>query len=192
MDFQQKNFKYVQKPFKKFVDEIRSGSKQYLRSLASSNASKEPANFWTDFPTLKADFVIPSDLQTVQKNMHSSVLRISGPVIMWLHYDVMANILCQIRGTKRLLLYPPSDVSLFSIPPGMSSSSINCFDATSSDRSILARAQAYEVLLKPGDTLFIPSLWLHTATPVDAVSISINIFFRSLDSGYAPGKSLLI
>lgn len=109
---------------------------------------------------------------------------------MWLHYDVMANVLFQIRGIKRLILYPPSDVSLFSIPAGASSSSVNCFDANTSQYPSLASAHPLEVLLRPGEVLFIPPLWLHTASPVDNVSISVNVFFRDLDSGYSPGRDV--
>ena len=188
MDFQSKNFRYVQKPFQSFIDEIRSGARQYLRSISSDDASRKPANVSADFSELDHDFTLPEELDTVKSNLHSSVLRISGAVAMWLHYDVMANILCQIRGTKRLLLYPPSDVSLFCIPPGTSSSSINCFDPNPSEKEVLSRAHPHEVILDPGDILFIPALWLHTAIPIDETSVSINLFFRSLESGYAPGK----
>ncbi len=106
------------------------------------------------------------------------------------HYDVMANVLCQIHGTKRLILYPPSDVSLFSIPPGASSSSINCFDSGPDRHSSLTLAHPQEALLQPGDVLFIPPLWLHTASPVENVSISVNVFFRNIDAGYAPGRDI--
>ncbi len=40
------------------------------------------------------------------------------------------------------------------------------------------------------DILFIPPLWLHTASPIDNISISVNVFFRDLDSGYAPGRDV--
>lgn len=190
MDFQQKNFNYVKKPFKTFIDEISEGSRQYLRSLASTDPSTRPANIWTDFPELGADFGLPSEYDLVKTNMHSSVLRISGPVTMWLHYDVMANVLCQIQGSKRLILYPPSDVALFSIPPGTSSSSIDCFESEAHKRLPLSSAHPQEALLEPGDILFIPPFWLHTASPIDAVSISVNVFFRNLDFGYSLGRDL--
>jgi len=109
---------------------------------------------------------------------------------MWLHYDVMANVLCQIGGSKRLLLYPPSDISLFSILPGSSSSSINCFDPDPLDIPSLALGHPQEALLNPGDVLFIPAFWLHTASPIDNLSISINVFFRNLEAGYAPGRDV--
>lgn len=190
MDFQQKNFKYVKKPFALFIDEVSKGSRQYLRSVASERPSENPANFWSDFPELGPDFELPAVFDVARKSMHSSVFRISGPVTMWLHYDVMANVLCQICSSKRLLLFPPADVSLFSIPPGTSSSSMNCFDPGPSDNASLALAHPQEALLEPGDVLFIPPLWLHTASPVESLSVSINVFFRSLDSGYAPGRDI--
>lgn len=100
----------------------------------------------------------------------------------------MANVLCQVKGTKRLLLYPPKDISLFSIPPGGSSSSVNCFEPTK--QSPLASAHGQEALLRPGDVLYIPPLWLHTASPLDNISISVNVFFRNLEAGYAPGRDV--
>lgn len=154
MDFREKNFSYVKMPFKDFVDNISGGSRQYLRSLASNDPSEKPANFYADFPELGPDFELPSEYDMVKKNTHSSVLRISGPVNMWLHYDVMANVLCQIQGKKRLILYPPSDVSLFSIPPGTSSSSINCFDNGIERESSLASAHPQEAFLEPGVGIF--------------------------------------
>lgn len=190
MDFREKNFSYVQKPFETFLDEVSKGSRQYLRSIASIDPSGKPADFWIDFPELGPDFELPSEYDTVKRNMHSSVLRVSGKVAIWLHYDVLANVLCQIKGSKRLILYPPSDVSLFSIPPGTSSSSINCFDAGTTKDPALALAHPQEVFLEPGDILFVPPLWLHTASPTGNVSISVNVFFRNLDRGYAPGRDL--
>ena len=187
MDFQQKNFRYIKKTFGVFTDEVSGGSKQYLRSLASENPVEKPADFWADFPELASDFKLPPQLDEVVKRKHSSVLRISGPVTMWLHYDVMANVLCQIRGRKRLILYPPSDVSLLRFAPGASSSSVNCFDTDMTKYPSLALAHAHEFLLEPGD---IPPLWLHTASPVDDVSVAINVFFRSLEFGYAPGRDV--
>jgi len=190
MDFQEKNFSYVKKPFKNFINEISKGSQQYLRSLASKSPSENPADFWSDFPEIGDDFELPSEYDTVKRNVHSSVLRISGPVAMWLHYDVMANVLCQIQGNKRLILYPPSDVSLFSMPPGASSSSVNCFDPGALDGHSLLLAHPQEAMIGPGDVLFIPPMWLHTASPIDTVSVSVNVFFRNLGYGYAPGRDV--
>lgn len=105
--------------------------------------------------------------------------------------QVMANVLCQIRGSKRIVLYPPSDVSHLQIGPGESSSSINVFDHDALIRNpSLMHAHPQEAILQPGDVLYIPPVWLHTALPVEHCSISINVFFRNLKTGYAAGRDV--
>lgn len=115
---------------------------------------------------------------------------------MWLTLwalQVMANILCQIRGTKRMLLYPPSDVLQLGLPHGQSSSTFDVFDPAVGRNGALPNTEAREVMLKPGDVLFIPPLWCHTASPSDSIgsSIAINIFFRDLgEEHYAAGRDV--
>ncbi|EGC47393.1 tRNA wybutosine-synthesizing protein 4 [Histoplasma capsulatum var. duboisii H88] len=189
MNFQTKNFSYVTKEFGKFIDEIYDGSRQYLRSVSSVNPMEQPANLAQDFPGLQGDFHLPPELSFVSENAHSFPLRLSGPVILWLHYDVMANVLCQIQGDKRLILYPPSDVLRLGFAPGASSSSINIFK-NMSDTSPYSppNTHPHEARLRPGDVLFIPPLWPHTANPINGVSIAVNAFFRNIDRGYAAGR----
>lgn len=88
MDFNAKNFAYVTKNFGDFIDEVEKGEKLYLRSLSAVKPSEVPANIENDFTSLAQDFRLPPELEFVVKNAHSSPLRLSGPVIMWLHYDV--------------------------------------------------------------------------------------------------------
>jgi tRNA wybutosine-synthesizing protein 4 len=98
----------------------------------------------------------------------------------------MANILCQVRGTKRLLLFPPSDVKHYGFEPGASSSSVDVF----SKLGDYTHTHPHEACLQPGDILFLPALWLHSASPTSGMSIGVNVFFRSLSSGYAAGKDV--
>ena len=102
----------------------------------------------------------------------------------------MANVLCQIRGNKRLILYPPSDVTRLHFPAGASSSVLSHVGRTPKDSHHHANTHPYEAILHPGDVLFIPPCWPHTAAPMDSVSIAINIFFRNLKAGYAAGKDV--
>ena len=101
----------------------------------------------------------------------------------------MANVLCQVRGSKRLLLFPPSDIKHFDFEPGASSSNVDVFQKLH-DPS-LAATHPYEALLHPGDILFLPPFWLHTASPISGVSVAVNAFFRNFQPGfYAPGKDV--
>lgn len=211
MDFNTKNFRYVTKTFADFAAEVKEGRRVYLRALSAEGPADLPANLARDFPGLAPEFVLPAELSFVSDNTFSSVLRISGPVNMWLHYDVsidplnqseshtkrisplmtlqvMANVYSQIGGSKRLLLFPPSDVQHLGFAPGASSSSIDVF--SSLDSPSLGSTHPHEATLSPGDVLFLPPLWLHAATPTSDVSVAVNVFFRDLAGGYSTGRDV--
>lgn len=88
MNFNTKNFAYVPKSFGEFMVDIEAGERLYLRSLSSERPAEKAADINQDFPTIAEDFRLPPELHMVLANAHSSPLRISGPVNMWLHYDV--------------------------------------------------------------------------------------------------------
>lgn len=104
----------------------------------------------------------------------------------------MANVLCQIRGQRRLLLFPPDDVQSLHLPPGASSSTLDVFHSVGLDAApAIPGTFPYEAILQPGEILFIPPLWLHTAcSATSEVSVAVNVFFRSLSQGYAPGRDV--
>lgn len=184
MTFKDKNFLYVRKSVGDFLDGIAQGSQTYLRAVSASQPNKLPTKLEEDFPTIAADFILPDVLSSIKETYHSSPLRISGPVSLWLHYDVLANVLCQVVGTKTLRMYPPSDVKYLDYPAGGSSSNTNVL--MSQDR----RLHPHTAFLKPGDVLFIPPMWSHTATPEDGYSVAVNVFFKNLAKGYAAGKDV--
>ncbi|CAG9980803.1 unnamed protein product [Clonostachys byssicola] len=189
LDFNSKNFQYVTDSFGNIMKRIQQGGRLYLRALSNSKPSERPANIKEDFPALADDFIIPKEVALVEENLFSSILRVSGKVNMWLHYDVMANIYAQVRGSKRMILFPPSDVSSLSFAPGSSSSSIDVFSLLAS--SSLPKTSPYETNLAAGDVLFIPTAWLHTATPTSDMSVAVNVFFRDLDkSSYSAGRDV--
>ncbi|RYP57123.1 hypothetical protein DL769_009673 [Monosporascus sp. CRB-8-3] len=170
MDFNAKNFAYVTVPFGDFMQSVSEGNKMYLRALSEDHPAEQPANLTTDFPQLADDFQLPEELSFVTENAFSSVLRISGPVNMWLHYDVMANVYCQVVGS--------------------SSSSVDVFSELKSSSISLAQTHPHEAVLNPGDILFLPPLWLHTAAPLTDLGVAVNIFFRNLESGYSSGRDV--
>lgn len=100
----------------------------------------------------------------------------------------MANVYVQVRGSKRMMLFPPGDVTQLCFAPGASSSSLDVFSAL--DTPSLAATHPHEAVLSPGDVLFLPPMWLHTATPTTDMSIAVNVFFRDLEGGYAAGRDV--
>jgi tRNA wybutosine-synthesizing protein 4 len=100
MDFNSKNFQYVTDSFGNIMERIQAGGRLYLRSLSHTKPSETPANIDEDFPGIGQDFCLPEELDFVKQNLFSSILRISGRVNMWLHYDVSGDSanLCLLNG----------------------------------------------------------------------------------------------
>lgn len=117
------------------------------------------------------------------------ILTPSDCCLLILSTDVQANVYCQINGSKRMIVFPPSDVSGLGFASGASSSSIDVFGSLAS--SALRNTHPQGAELRPGDVLYLPPLWLHTATPTTDTSIALNVFFRSLDPGhYSTGRDV--
>ena len=87
----------------------------YLRAVGA-NPRTEPARLEATFPQLAADLRLP--LLYAPEAFFASVLRIaSAGLALWTHYDVMDNVLVQITGSKRVLLFDPSDAVGLPAPP---------------------------------------------------------------------------
>lgn len=176
MNFQRKDFAYATMSFHNFIHQLESNphAHMYLRSISSTNPSRLPALFATDWPEISADFELPACLSFVGQNKHSSPLRISANVNMWLHYDVMANVLFQIRGTRKLILFPPEDIKHLSFPPGSTTSSIDILEPAEHPESEgdrlkpIPNTNPHVAILRPGEALFIPPMWAHSGTPLPA------------------------
>lgn len=192
LSFTSKNFKYEEMSFSNFLTLLKNEKKNvYLRAVSESAPKETAAKFGVDFPTIAQDVVLPEFAKHIQTNHFSSPLRVtSANTSVWLHYDVTANILCQIRGHKVVRLYPPSDVPHLSFPPGSSSSTIvNIFDI-SVEQHRAEGLHPVETVMGPGDILFIPSMWLHATKPTTQ-SVSLNYFWKNLDATmYAAGSDI--
>lgn len=90
-----------------------------------------------------------------------------------LHYDKYNNILTQIVGQKYILLVDPVYSNIFT--DGFNNSS-KIVDENISDHLQKLGIPFNEVILKPGDSLFIPSNWWHQVKSLN-FSISISFWF---------------
>jgi tRNA wybutosine-synthesizing protein 4 len=193
LSFREKNFAYETVPFRTFTNAAAIGSHVYMRALSTSKPSKLPASLANDYPTLATDFQVPEALKFAEQYQHSSVLRISGNVNMWLHYDVMSNILCQVTGSKRVILFPLEDVSHLDFPPGATTSNLDIFRT---DAGCFGDCSPMETTLSAGEVLFIPACWPHATAPaIDSgdggLSVAVNVFFKSFDDKlYAAGRDV--
>ncbi|XP_008327158.1 tRNA wybutosine-synthesizing protein 5 [Cynoglossus semilaevis] len=186
MDFLHKNFLYKTLPFKEFVKRaaeekhsdyfLCEDESYYLRSLGE-DVRKEPADLRKQFPELAKDFHIPQFFEEDQ--FFSSVFRISSSGLqLWTHYDVMDNLLAQVTGKKRVVLYSPQD-ALHLYLTGDKSEVLDIDSPDLTQFPDFVKAQRYECVLEPGDVLFIPALWFHNTTALQ-FGVGVNVFWRHL------------
>ncbi len=94
----------------------------------------------------------------------------------------MDNVLIQISGLKRVILFPPSDIE-FLYMKGDKSQVLDVDEPDTNAFPLFKQATRYECQLTPGDCLFIPALWLHNVI-TQSFSIGVNVFWKHLDDGF--------
>ncbi|CAM9573509.1 unnamed protein product [Scytosiphon promiscuus] len=126
-----------------------------------------------------------------------------------LHYDDYENLLCQVRGTKELVLFPPEDLeNLYYVGrrkgklkyefPGkwtrdeldgpnkvIFSSSVRLDDPDFDRHPRLKRCRPYRVTLREGDVLYMPAFWHHEVRSYpdeDEGNVAVNFWFRNVTS----------
>jgi tRNA G37 N-methylase Trm5 len=167
----------------------------YLRAVGR-DPRREPACLAASFPGLASELSLPPCcLPAPPAAPHSTVLRVASPgLCLWLHYDVLDNVLVQLVGTKSVLLFPPAAAGGLYL--NASSSALPTRALWHAEeapalhaafpRYAAARAAAHEVTLAPGDALFIPALWAH-AVRCDDFSVAVNVFWPPPGGGAAAG-----
>lgn len=155
----------------------------YFRSIGRHRRGKEIANLKRDFPEIADDFNFPSFLPFDEQssNVFSTILRIASPGCnLWTHYDVMDNLLINVKGCKTLVLFPPSDVPFLYLDKDKSKIvDINApIDEINSTFPLFEKATKYETVLCDGQAIFIPAFWFHNVTS-ETFSIGVNIFWKN-------------
>lgn len=190
MNFIKKNFVYRSLPFNEFIQrasmEVNSdfficeNEKYYLRSLGNDER-KDVSDIRKQYPEISQDIKFPDLFE--EESFFSSVFRISSANMrLWTHYDVMDNMLIQVVGVKKVVLFPPSDFDNMY----MNGDKSEVVDIENPDLNIFplfANATKYECKIIPGDILFIPALWFHNVTTM-TYSISVNVFWRELEKKF--------
>ncbi|XP_069589733.1 tRNA wybutosine-synthesizing protein 5 isoform X3 [Ranitomeya imitator] len=160
------------------VSQPEQDEKYYLRSLGE-DPRKDIADISKQFPELAEDIRIPEFFEKDQ--FFSSVFRISSPGLqLWTHYDVMDNLLIQVTGTKRVVLYSPRDAPYLYLS-GDKSEVLDVDNPDLVKYPLFSQARRYECTLQAGDVLFIPALWFHN-TVAEEFGVGVNVFWRHLPS----------
>jgi len=158
-----------------FVDLIAGASG---RTLYSTNFK-----IFDVAPSLRAD------IEPLEPYMGVPRLRLepylwTGPAgtVSSLHFDRAHNLVAQIQGRKRWLVFPPDTTpSLYWPSPELDLRMLQ-FSPVDAERPdldrfpLFARARPIEIVLEPGELLFLPAGWWHQVRSLDP-AISLNVFW---------------
>lgn len=141
------------------------------------------------FAALKDDFTIPSAyLDPGRREGCTSLWFGPAGTVTPLHHDTCNILFCQVLGKKRVTLISPVETSLLKNTRGVYSP-IDCEDPDLTAYPDFKDVVKHEVVLAPGEALFIPVSWWHH---VRALEVSINVSFTNFlrsnaFAWYAPG-----
>jgi tRNA wybutosine-synthesizing protein 3 len=184
-----KSFTLQTVAFSELLTQASCPKHRYLRSVAD-DARAHRACFSRDWPELSAAFsaALPACCAPPPpRELHSSVLRAASPGLsLWLHYDALDNVLVQLSGRKRLLLFPPYAAgglylqgSSSRIPTAMLNDPASAAEA-GFVRYPDAHSHALSLQLGPGEGVFIPAFWAHAVVAEaddEKLSFALNFFW---------------
>lgn len=107
---------------------------------------------------------------------------IGNRTVARVHYDDSDNIALVVAGRRRFSLFPPEQIHNLYIGPidhTPSGAAISLVDIDNPDydrfpRYARAEKARYDVELEPGDAIFIPTLWWHQVSALDAINVLLN------------------
>ncbi len=116
------------------------------------------------------------------------------------HYDFPDNLACVVAGERRFTLLPPDQIDNLYVGPverTPSGQAISLVDFAAPDlarhpRFAEAMRHARTALLKPGDAIFVPSMWWHHIESLAAFNLLVNYWWCSSPAALgAPSDALL-
>lgn len=159
----------------------------FLRSLSGAADVKYLAqhDLLTQFPTLRADVVVPDYVyadvpgarDTLALNAWAGCAGAGSPA----HTDAFANCYCLVVGRKSVWLAPPTPEVCAALDPDGNTARVDVFAAErhhAEDDGFARGAvpHAMAALLCPGDMLYIPRGWWHAFRNEDA-SFAVSMWF---------------
>ena len=178
---------YLSERLNNYRTDVTMSAKAFFRKLRNPSEG-EFLYFTGDIDQLgqwAVDDIQPlSELLVLNPKLSSVNAWMGQPhVIAHCHYDGYHNFYAQLYGTKKFTLFQPTNwPGLYPYPflhPSHAQVQVNLSDPRDQDSFLLAgKARALEVILQPGDLLYMPPLWFHLVESME-LSISVNVWTDS-------------
>jgi hypothetical protein len=136
-------------------------------------------HFVKTFPDIASDVHVPDYID--RRKLHSVFFWFGSQGIKSpLHYDWKHNLLAQVHGAKKLVLYDPKHLArLYPYSRRTAIPHLSEVDVDNPDLKRFPRfadAEPVEDVLEAGEMLFLPSLWWHRISAVD-LNIAVNFWW---------------
>ncbi|KAI1623744.1 hypothetical protein EDD37DRAFT_650836 [Exophiala viscosa] len=123
-----------------------------------------------EVPTIAPDFRIPAQMKPVEGHIQSLHFHVNNGIMTSPRYSVTSTVVFQIRGARKLVLFPPTDITELAYPPGSTTSEQRVFSNTGRGLrySLHAPMQTdpHLAVLQPGDAILIPPFWSYAHVPL--------------------------
>lgn len=134
-----------------------------------------------EIPSILEDVNTPKICETGKGHLYKVNIWLGGVdgVKSPCHYDPFSNILCQVFGTKHVILFHPDQSENLYPALGTIQKNTSLVDFSNPDlvkHPLFEKAIGYEANLNPGDGLFIPYKWWHYCQ-TNSLSCSVNFWW---------------
>lgn len=178
--------------FDKFMKQMKF--RNFIELLKPDQDSTDKNYYYTRaqilklFPELMEDIELPiyCENQPFNEDYLINLWMGSSGTTTTLHYDLDDNLLAQVRGKKRVILLDPEQTN-FIYPFPANSKSYHFSQIPNIDKPDLLQfpkcqqAKSYEIILEPGEMLFIPAFWWHQVYTLNSPQfpiISVNFWWK--------------